>query len=137
MLLAISRAKDELTDPARYRALAHTMFEQAADDAARTAAEQALEVAQVYESYEGTLRARRAVDFGDLVMRPALLLETDDAVRRPPAFGTGTCWSTNTRTSTAPAPGCCAPSPGMVDASGWSATPGSPSTAFAARPRRT
>jgi superfamily I DNA/RNA helicase len=81
MLVAISRAKDELTDPARYRALAHTMLEQAADDDARKAAEQALEVAQVYEYYEQVLRTRRAVDFGDLVMRPARLLERDDAMR--------------------------------------------------------
>jgi DNA helicase II / ATP-dependent DNA helicase PcrA len=81
IVAAISRAKDELTGPARYRALAHTMLEHAADDEAREAAEQALEVAQVYEVYEQALRARRAVDFGDLVMRPALLLEMDDAVR--------------------------------------------------------
>ena len=74
MVAAISRAKDELTDPARYRALAHAMLEHAADDEARKAAEQALEVAQVYEVYEQAMRARRAVDFGDLVMRPALLL---------------------------------------------------------------
>ncbi|HZC14262.1 MAG TPA: ATP-dependent DNA helicase, partial [Thermoleophilaceae bacterium] len=80
IVAAISRAKDELTDPARYRALAHTMLEHAADDGAREAAERALEVAQVYALYEQALRARRAVDFGDLVMRPALLLETDDAV---------------------------------------------------------
>jgi DNA helicase II / ATP-dependent DNA helicase PcrA len=81
IVAAISRAKDELTDPARYRALAHTMLEHAADDDACKAAEQALEVAQVYEVYEQALRARRAVDFGDLVMRPALLLERDEAVR--------------------------------------------------------
>jgi DNA helicase-2/ATP-dependent DNA helicase PcrA len=81
ILVAISRAKDELADPARYRALAHAMLARAADEAARGAAERALEVAQVYEHYEQALRARQAVDFGDLVMRPALLLETDDAVR--------------------------------------------------------
>lgn len=81
IVAAISRAKDELTDPARYRALARTMLAQAADAEARQNAEQALEVAQVYELYEQALRARRAVDFGDLVMRPALLLEMDEAVR--------------------------------------------------------
>ena len=57
------------------------MLDHAADDEARETAEKALEVAQVYEVYEQALRARRAVDFGDLVMRPALLLERDDAVR--------------------------------------------------------
>jgi DNA helicase II / ATP-dependent DNA helicase PcrA len=81
IVAAISRAKDELTDPARYHALAHTMLEHAVDDGAREAAERALEVAQVYEVYEQALRARRAVDFGDLVMRPALLLEMDEAVQ--------------------------------------------------------
>jgi DNA helicase II / ATP-dependent DNA helicase PcrA len=81
IVAAISRAKDELTDPARYRALAQTMLDHAAGDEARGAAEQALEVAQVYECYERALRARRAVDFGDLVMRPTLLLEMDEAVR--------------------------------------------------------
>jgi superfamily I DNA/RNA helicase len=81
IVAAISRAKDELTDPARYRTLAHAMLERAADGDAREVAERALEVAQVYEVYEQALRARRAVDFGDLVMRPALLLERDDAVR--------------------------------------------------------
>jgi superfamily I DNA/RNA helicase len=81
IVAAISRAKDELTDPARYHALAQTMLAQAVDAEARAAAEQALEVAQVYALYEQALRARRAVDFGDLVMRPALLLETDDAAR--------------------------------------------------------
>jgi DNA helicase-2/ATP-dependent DNA helicase PcrA len=81
IVAAISRAKDELTDPARYRALAQTMLNHAADDDAREDAERALEVAQVYELYEQALRARRAVDFGDLVMRPALLLEMDEAVR--------------------------------------------------------
>jgi DNA helicase-2/ATP-dependent DNA helicase PcrA len=81
IVAAISRAKDELIDPARYRALAQTMLAQAVDADACKAAEQALEVAQVYALYEQALRARRAVDFGDLVMRPALLLETDEAVR--------------------------------------------------------
>jgi DNA helicase-2/ATP-dependent DNA helicase PcrA len=81
IVAAISRAKDELTDPARYRALAQTMLDHAADDDAREAAEQALEVAQVYALYEQALRVRQAVDFGDLVMRPALLLEMDEAVR--------------------------------------------------------
>src|SRR5216683_2076937 len=81
IVAAISRAKDELTSPVRYRTLAQTMLDHAADADAREAAEKALEVAQVYELYEQALRAQGAVDFGDLVMRPALLLEMDEVVR--------------------------------------------------------
>jgi superfamily I DNA/RNA helicase len=79
---AISRAKDELVGPGRYALLATTMKERASDDATRIAAEKALEVAAVYELYEQELLKRKAVDFGDLIMRPALLLEEDEAIRR-------------------------------------------------------
>jgi DNA helicase II / ATP-dependent DNA helicase PcrA len=81
IVAAISRAKDELVDPIRYRALARAMLERAADTDTRAAAEKCLEVADVYDLYEKALRARAAVDFGDLVMRPALLLESDPALR--------------------------------------------------------
>lgn len=82
IVTAISRAKDELADPARYRNLAETMRDKATDDKALEAAEKALEIAHVYDLYEQELRARGAVDFGDLVMRPALLLEEDGVLRR-------------------------------------------------------
>jgi DNA helicase II / ATP-dependent DNA helicase PcrA len=81
IVAAISRAKDELADPARYRVLSEAMLATAADGDARKVAEKALEVAQVYELYERALRERRAVDFGDLIMRPALLLERDEVLR--------------------------------------------------------
>ena len=45
------------------------------------AAGKCLEVALVYELYEKALRDHGAVDFGDLIMRPALLLESDAALR--------------------------------------------------------
>ena len=77
---AISRAKDELADPGRYRALAESMLVSAVDDEDRMAAEKCLEIADIYEIYERTLRERDAVDFGDLIMRPALLLESDPAL---------------------------------------------------------
>jgi Zn-dependent peptidase ImmA (M78 family) len=70
ILSAISRAKDEMTDPGRYRALAQTMAERAKDDDEREAAEKCLEVAHVYDLYENTMRDRGSVDFGDLIMRP-------------------------------------------------------------------
>lgn len=82
IVTAISRAKDELADPVRYRALAQQMWEDANnDEEEQKAADKCLEVAQVYELYEQALRDRQAVDFGDLIMRPTLLLESDEAIR--------------------------------------------------------
>lgn len=81
MLVAISRAKDELVDEHAYRELAQRMLDSAQDDKSRESAEKALEVARVYERYQARLREQGAVDFGDLIMRPTLLLERDDAVR--------------------------------------------------------
>lgn len=81
VVAAISRAKDELADPEHYRSLADAMLRQAVGDDQRVAAEKCLEVAQIYDLYEQTLRAHGAIDFGDLVMRPTLLLESDAALR--------------------------------------------------------
>lgn len=78
---AISRAKDELTDPVRYRALATSMLAAASDDEMRKAGEKCLEIALIYELYESAMKERGAVDFGDLIMRPALLLESDPELR--------------------------------------------------------
>jgi len=76
VIAAIARAKDELAGPARYRALAEGM--RASDP---EAAAKCLEVAEIYDLYERAMRERDAVDFGDLIMRPALLLEEDAALR--------------------------------------------------------
>jgi DNA helicase II / ATP-dependent DNA helicase PcrA len=81
ILGAISRAKDEMADPSRYRALAQTMAERARDEDERVAAEKCLEVAHVYDLYEKAMRNRGSVDFGDLIMRPALLIESDPSLR--------------------------------------------------------
>ncbi len=81
VVAAISRAKDEVTDPVRYRALADAMLASAGDDDEREAAEKCLEVAHIYDLYEHAIRERGAVDFGDLIMRPALLLESDKELR--------------------------------------------------------
>ena len=80
VIAAISRAKDELADPARYRSLAEAMLASATDSEGRAAAEKCLEIASIYEIYEEALRERDGVDFGDLVMRPALLLESDPGI---------------------------------------------------------
>ena len=80
VIAAISRAKDELADPAQYRSLAEAMRASAAGREDRIAAEKCLEIASIYEIYEEALRERDGVDFGDLVMRPALLLESDPGI---------------------------------------------------------
>ena len=82
VVAAFARAKDELTQPARYRALGQAMLARAASNEDRVAAEKCLEVASIFDIYEQALRERDAVDFGDLIMRPALLLESDPAVAR-------------------------------------------------------
>ncbi|MBO9501661.1 ATP-dependent helicase [Brevundimonas sp. A19_0] len=82
VVAAISRAKDEMADPTRYRALATAMREAAGDDeAAQTAASKCLEIADIYDLYEAAKTQHGGVDFGDLIMRPARLLEEDTALR--------------------------------------------------------
>ena len=79
---AISRAKDELTDQFRYRRLAEAMLSDADTDEAQLAAEKCLEIADIYDLYEQTKHEQGAVDFGDLIMKPALLLESDPSIRQ-------------------------------------------------------
>lgn len=82
VLTAISRAKDELVDAPGYRALACKMRNAAGEEPdAVEAAERALEVAEIYARYEAAKSEHKAVDFGDLIMRPALLIESNVAVR--------------------------------------------------------
>ncbi|KQP32830.1 ATP-dependent helicase [Methylobacterium sp. Leaf100] len=83
ILRAISRAKDELVDPERYMTLARRMVEAAdasGDEKERTRAAKAVEVAEVYKVYDAEMRRAGLLDFGDLVMRPSLLLERDPEV---------------------------------------------------------
>jgi superfamily I DNA/RNA helicase/Zn-dependent peptidase ImmA (M78 family) len=81
ILTAVSRAKDEVIDAAEYLALATAMRAAAPDHSGVEAAEKAAEVARVYARYEELKAVAQCVDFGDLVMRPVLLLESDEAVR--------------------------------------------------------
>ena len=81
ILTAVSRAKDEVTGPHAYLALAQDMRAAATDPAALEAAEKAEEVAKVYALYEELKATAGSVDFGDLVMQPVLLLERDEEVR--------------------------------------------------------
>lgn len=83
ILQAISRAKDELVKPAEYKILAERMLADAGNDEdKRIAAEKCLEVSEVYDRYEEAKRVRKAVDFGDLIMLPTLLLEEDELLRK-------------------------------------------------------
>ncbi|MNJ31913.1 ATP-dependent DNA helicase PcrA [compost metagenome] len=81
ILTAISRAKDEVVDAARYLALASAMGKAASDHSEMEAAEKAAEIAKVYARYEELKADAQCVDFGDLVMRPVQLLESDETVR--------------------------------------------------------
>ncbi|MGH7779515.1 MAG: UvrD-helicase domain-containing protein [Candidatus Binataceae bacterium] len=74
ILMAISRAKDELHTPAKYLELGNAMLARAGDEEARVAAEKVIEVARVYEIYEQILRRGRAVDFADLIVKSVAVL---------------------------------------------------------------
>ena len=78
---AISRAKDEMVGSLRYRSLASAMLSKAATGDEIEDAEKCLEIADIYELYEAAKRDQDGVDFGDLVMLPARLLEEDETVR--------------------------------------------------------
>ncbi|HEY6542718.1 MAG TPA: UvrD-helicase domain-containing protein, partial [Ktedonobacteraceae bacterium] len=81
LLGAISRAKDELVTPEKYRQLAQTMLEQAQDEKQQEQAEKALEVAAVYQLYQQRLEQQGDTDFGGLIMLASQLLEEYPAVQ--------------------------------------------------------
>ena len=76
ILGAISRAKDELIDPGRYRKFGEKMLAAAGRDAEkREVSEKAIEVAAVFAVYESILREKGVVDFADLIVKPVNLLQ--------------------------------------------------------------
>jgi superfamily I DNA/RNA helicase/Zn-dependent peptidase ImmA (M78 family) len=82
ILAAISRAKDEVVDHVRYRELADAMCVGAQEGSDQyVAGEKAREVAKVFAVYEELKRERNALDFGDLVARPVILLEDRPDIR--------------------------------------------------------
>lgn len=83
ILKAISRAKDELVDWQEYANLADAMVSRAdpSDEQAVIAAAKAREVALVYRHYQEHLEASKMVDYGDLIMLPALRLQNDAEFR--------------------------------------------------------
>ena len=79
---AISRAKDEVVGAARYRELADAMCDGAEVGTERHVnGQKAQEVAMVYAAYEELKESRHAIDFGDLVSLPVMLLERRADVR--------------------------------------------------------
>jgi len=74
VLSAISRAKDELADPARYQSLATAMLRAAQTPEEALAAERANEIASVYAAYQAALTARGDPDFGDIIRLTVRLL---------------------------------------------------------------
>ena len=81
ILAAISRAKDEVVNAEQYLALSRAMRKSAKTEEEIAAAERCIEVARVYEAYEGLKASLGAIDFGDLVALPTKLLESDETVR--------------------------------------------------------
>jgi len=81
ILGAISRAKDEVVDPAKYAALAQRMLDLATSEEDIKLAQRAMEVARVYEAYERLKRQADCVDFGDLVLMPVQLLDRNVTIR--------------------------------------------------------
>jgi superfamily I DNA/RNA helicase/Zn-dependent peptidase ImmA (M78 family) len=74
LLAAISRAKDELIDPAGYTALTAAMGAAARTGEEHLAAARAAEVAEVYTAYQQALEERGDPDFGDIVRLAVRLL---------------------------------------------------------------
>ena len=81
ILGAISRAKDELIGPEKYREFGENMLAAAGGDAdAVEKAEKVIEVAAVFAAYEHILREKGAVDFADLIVKPVQLLQKEPEV---------------------------------------------------------
>ncbi|QOJ14012.1 MAG: UvrD-helicase domain-containing protein [Planctomycetia bacterium] len=81
ILRAISRCKDELISPAAYLKEAAAASSVARTDEEREQAERVQEIGEIYRIYEEALKAADAVDFGDLVLNAAVLVEGNPAVR--------------------------------------------------------
>ena len=81
ILDAISRAKDEVVGPEEYAALADAMRAAATDPKGVENAGKAQDVARAYAAYQDLLQTEGALDFGDLIYRSVLLLESNGSVR--------------------------------------------------------
>jgi superfamily I DNA/RNA helicase/Zn-dependent peptidase ImmA (M78 family) len=82
ILTAISRAKDEVVTAQKHMKLAKAMLQTASTPELQKTAQQAIEVARVYQIYEALKQKEGCIDFGDLVLLPVLLLERDAVIRQ-------------------------------------------------------
>ena len=81
IMSAISRAKDELVGPEEYTTLAMSMRSSATTPDETEVAERAIEVGRVYNSYQEALDREHLLDFGDLIAKSVILLQTHPDVR--------------------------------------------------------
>lgn len=81
ILKAISRCKDEMISPDEYETEARAFLASATPEE-QEAAEKTVEVARAYRVYEELLIEHDAVDYGDLVMKSAQLLESNSVIRK-------------------------------------------------------
>jgi len=82
ILTQFSRLKDEDVGPDEYLAHAEQLFAAAADDEARLAAEQHLELARTYAQYQTLMARLGQVDFGDQIVEALRLFRTRSHVLR-------------------------------------------------------
>lgn len=79
----ISRAKEELVSSADYLELVSAMEQGELNEQEREKVAKCREVGRVYEKYQALLQQKGLVDYGDLVMKPVLLLQdTPDLVNQ-------------------------------------------------------
>jgi superfamily I DNA/RNA helicase len=84
ILGAISRAKDEVCPPEKYRALGEAMLEEATpleNEEMKVKAEKVLETARAYDFYEKYLEQEKLLDFGDLIFKAVRLLRENETIR--------------------------------------------------------
>lgn len=74
ILSCISRAKDEMITPDEYVRMAEQDFQEAENEKTREKALRTLEAAHCYQFYQNLLMNNGMLDFGDLLMRSAELL---------------------------------------------------------------
>lgn len=80
LLMAVSRAKDELVDPDEYKALAESWLSAAQGTENQSEVEKAaksLDAAIFYAAYEELIHKEGCADFGDLISLTVRLLETE------------------------------------------------------------
>lgn len=71
---AISKAKEELIDVPTCEQLLHELASHTLDEIAPEIVEQYQELGRIYHKYEAILQQEGVVDYGDLVLKPVLLL---------------------------------------------------------------